>query len=126
MQSKGFLLFLGVVAVLGSAATFWLPHWSGSLYVLVIVGYFFRGRGGWVWAGGAVMAVVWLLAALLQDLPNEGLLSGRIATLMGTSRPVLWGLTAGIGFILGVVGIAVGQALTRLLPQKPPRLRERT
>ncbi|MCS7296865.1 MAG: hypothetical protein RMK19_01485 [Bacteroidia bacterium] len=125
VQSKDFLLFLGSVAVLGTLATIWLPHWSGSLYVLIIVGYFFRGGWRYALAGGLVMAGVWLAAALFYDLPNEGVLASRVGMLFGMSRAGLWGLTALVGFILGSLGIAVGQTLAHLLPQRPPRWRER-
>lgn len=125
MQSKGFLIFLGAVLLLGAMATIWLPHWSGSLYVLAAVGYFFRGRGWWALAAGLALGSLWLGLALLWDLPNQGLLAQRVATLFGVSRLALWGITALIGFLLGAVGVALGQALARLLPQKPPRTRER-
>lgn len=122
MQSKGFLLFLVSVAILGTIATLWLPHWSGSLYVLIIVGYFFQG--GWLYSfsAGGIMALVWLITALSWDIPNHGILAERVAALFGVSRPLLWLITSLIGFILGSLGVAFGQALARLLPQKPPRL----
>ncbi|MCX7605869.1 MAG: hypothetical protein N2170_01215 [Bacteroidia bacterium] len=123
MQSKGFLFFLGAVVVLGTVATVWLPHWSGSLYVLVVVGYLFQARRLWPLLGGAVLGLIWLGLALIADIPNQGILSNRIATLFGVSRVGLWLVTALIGFLLGSVGIALGGALARLLPQKPPRLR---
>ncbi|MCX8112366.1 MAG: hypothetical protein N3E49_04105 [Bacteroidia bacterium] len=124
MQSKGFLLFLASVAVLSTAATIWLPHWSGSLYVLVVVGYLFRGGWRHSLAAGIVVALVWLVAALSWDLPNEGLLSEKVAKLFGVSRSALWLITSLIGFILGFLGIALGQVLAQILPQKPIRLRE--
>ncbi|GIV25886.1 MAG: hypothetical protein KatS3mg026_1578 [Bacteroidia bacterium] len=123
MQSKGFLLFLGTVALLGTLATVYLPHWSGSLYVLVVVGYFFRGGRGWPWAAGLLMGLLWIALALRWDLPNQGMLAGRVAQLLGTSRPILWLITGLIGFLLGLIGVALGQALAHLLPQTPPRLR---
>lgn len=125
MQSKGFLFFLGAVLLLGTIATVWLPHWSGSLYVLAALGYFFRGRGWWALGAGLTLGCVWLGLALLWDLPNQGLLAQRVAALFGVSRPVLWAITALIGFVLGAVGVALGQALARILPQRPPQFRER-
>lgn len=125
MQSKGFLLFLGAVAILGTLSTLWLPHWSGSLYVLIVVGYLFRGGWAYSLSAGGVMALIWLVAALSWDIPNQGLLAEKVAALFGVSRPVLWVITAVIGFLLGSVGIAIGQALGHLLPQKPPRTRGR-
>ncbi|MCS7188182.1 MAG: hypothetical protein RMJ66_04225 [Bacteroidia bacterium] len=125
MQSKSFLLFILAVAVLGTASTLWLPHWSGSMYVLMIVGYFFRGRFLWTLAAGGLLAIIWLLAALSWDIPNQGLLANRVGTLFGISRGGTWLITAGIGFILGFLGTAVGQALAKVLPQKPPRWSER-
>nr|BAL57853.1 hypothetical protein HGMM_F52E02C36 [uncultured Bacteroidetes bacterium] len=125
MQSKDILIFLGAVALLGGMATAWLPHWSGSLYVVAVLGYFFRGGWKYVVVGGGMMALVWLVGALVWDLPNEGLLSSRVATLFGTSRVGLWTLTALLGFVVGSVGIGLGQALARLLPSRPPTLRRR-
>ncbi|MCS6790053.1 MAG: hypothetical protein NZ580_03645 [Bacteroidia bacterium] len=105
-------------------ASLWLPHWSGSLYVLIVMGYLFptfRWRGAV--AGGIIMALIWLILALAWDIPNQGLLAEKIAALFSVSRPVLWLMTTLIGFLLGSVGIAIGQALYAILPQKPPKLR---
>ncbi|MDW8088605.1 MAG: hypothetical protein RMJ49_02495 [Bacteroidia bacterium] len=122
-QSKNFLLFLGGVALLGTLSSLWLPHWSGSLYVLAVLGYFWQGNWRHVIGAGSVMAVVWLGLALSWDLPNEGLLAERVGRLFGLPRWGLWSLTAFLGFLLGSSGIGLGQALCHLLPQKPPWLR---
>ncbi|MCS6894967.1 MAG: hypothetical protein NZZ60_02305 [Bacteroidia bacterium] len=113
------------VALLGTMATLWLPHWSGSLYVLVALGYLFQGRWLYSLSAGGVMALIWLIMALSWDIPNERLLSHRVAELFGVSPSILWLITAIVGFLLGTVGVSLGQALRGVLPQKPPRLYER-
>ncbi len=125
MQSKGIWLFLGVVALLTWLSGRFLPHWSGVLYVLAVVSYLLRPSWVWCLAGGLVSAGIWIVLAAAQDLSNAGVLSARIGAMIGVSRATLWLITGGIGFFLGWVGLLVGKALAQILPQKPPRLRER-
>ncbi|MEN3040666.1 MAG: hypothetical protein ABDH66_03895 [Bacteroidia bacterium] len=125
MQSKYFLLFVISVAILGLMATLWLPHWSGSLYLLIVIGYLFRATWLHILSAGGVIALVWVIVALSWDLPNDRILSQRVAELFGVSPPILWLITAMIGFLLGLVGTGLGRALRDILPQKPPRWHER-
>ncbi len=117
MQSKGFWLFLGVVGILTGLSGWLLPHWSGALYVMIVVGYLFNVSMGWSLAGGGMSGLIWLLLALVKGLANEGLLSGKIAALLGVGPPVVYLLTGLIGFLLGWVGLLGGRILRQVLPQ---------
>jgi len=117
MQSKGFWLFLGVVGILTGLSGWLLPHWSGALYVMIVVGYLFNVSMGWSLAGGGMSGLIWLLLALVKGLANEGLLSGKIAALLGVGPPVVYLLTGLIGFLLGWAGLLGGRILRQVLPQ---------
>lgn len=122
MQSKGIWLFLGVIAFLTWLSGQFLPHWSGVLYVLVLVGYLFRPSWSRALAGGLASALVWVVLAAMRDASNAGILSARIGAMMGVVPSLLWVITGGIGFLLGWLGLSLGKALSQILPQKPPRL----
>ncbi len=117
MQSKGFWIFLGVVGILTGLSGWFLPHWSGALYVMIVVGYLFNVSGWWSVAGGAVSGLVWLLLSLVKGLANEGLLSSKIAALLSIGAPVVYLITGIIGFLLGWVGLLGGRLLRQVLPQ---------
>lgn len=125
MQSKGFWIFLGVVGGLTAVSGWFLPHWSGVLYVLIVVGYLFVPSGWQSVAGGLVSGLVWLAVSLAKGLPNEGLLSGKIAALLGVGEPIVYLLTAFIGFLLGWIGLLGGRLLRQVLPQKGQSMHRR-
>jgi len=118
MQSKGFWIFAGIVGILTAVSGWLLPHWSGVLYVLIVVGYLFEPSAWQSIAGGLVSGLVWLAVSLAKGLSNEGLLSSKIAALFGVGEPVVYLLTALIGFLLGWIGLLGGRLLRQVLPQK--------
>jgi hypothetical protein len=117
MQSKGFWIFLGVVGILTGLSGWLLPHWSGVLYVMVVVGYFWEVSGVWSVMGGVVSGLVWLGLSLVKGIANEGLLSHKVAALFGVGEPVVYLLTGLIGFLLGWAGLFGGRLLRQVLPQ---------
>jgi len=126
MQSKGFWIFIGVVGILTWLSGWFLPHWSGSLYVLIVVGYLFGVSGRWALVGGVVSGLIWVAMALAKGFANEGILSRKIAALFGVGEPMIYGLTGLVGFLIGWLGLLGGRVLRQVLPQKSmPRRRGR-
>jgi len=117
MQSKGFWIFLGAVGILTALSGWLLPHWSGVLYVMIVLGYLFNVSVGWSVAGGGISGLVWFLLGVVRGVANEGLLSGKIAALLGVGQPVVYLITGLIGFLLGWIGLLGGRVLRQILPQ---------
>lgn len=117
MQSKGFWIFLGAVGILTGLSGWLLPHWSGVLYVMIVLGYLFDVSMRWSLAGGVISGLVWFFVSLVKGMANEGLLSGKIAALFGVGQPVVYFITGVIGFLLGWIGLLGGRILRQILPQ---------
>jgi len=106
---KNALLVIGLIFFAGQLCQMGLPWWSVAP-IGALAGWLFpqpATRGFFVAFLGGVL--LWVSAAYLQDVPNEGVLSARIGTLfMGISRwhvllitGVLGGLLAGLGYLTG-------------------------
>ncbi len=117
MQSKGFWIFLGAVGILTGLSGWLLPHWSGALYVMIVLGYLFNVSMRWSLAGGGISGLVWLLVSLAKGVANEGLLSSKVAVLLGVGHPVVYLITGVMGFLLGWIGLLGGRVLRQILPQ---------
>lgn len=100
---------IAFVFAVGSISRFGAPWWVIAP-IGALAGWLFPQRP-WrsLLAGLAGGFLLWTLNALLLDIPNEGLLSGRIGKLfMGLSRwnillltGFLGGLVAGLGCLTG-------------------------
>lgn len=106
---KNTLFVFGLVFFGGQLCHIGLPWW-GVAPVAALAGWLYpqhAGRGLWAaFLGGFLL---WLSAAYLLDVHNEGILSARIGNLfMGLSRwhillltGLLGGIPAGLGYLTG-------------------------
>lgn len=106
---KNTLFVFGLVFFAGQLCHMGVPWW-GVAPIGALAGWLFpqnAGRGFIAaFLGGFLL---WLSAAYLQDVPNEGILSARIGNLfMGLSgghilllTGILGGLPAGFGYLTG-------------------------
>jgi hypothetical protein len=101
-------------------AEFWLPWWSIAV-VCFLVSFFAGLRGGKAFLAGFLgIALFWLVAALVHDVPNEHILSTRMAVLFKLPNYLLFILvTVVLGGLIGGLSAWAG-ALVRP-PQTPKR-----
>jgi hypothetical protein len=71
------------IAILSAAAELFLPWWMIAV-VPFIVGIVMHSNGKKSFLAGFLgIAIFWLIAALMKDLPNEHILSTRMASVFG-------------------------------------------
>ncbi len=95
-----FILFWGAASYLG------LPWWNTALAGL-LAAWLFRlsPRSGFT-IGFVAGSLLWLSAALVEHIPNGGILAARVGALFKGLKP--WQLLAFTGFLGGLLGAAGG------------------
>lgn len=99
-----------------------LPWWTVALSGLIPAA-FVRGKAAGNFLAGFLGAFgSWSLRAWMIDSGNEGLLSGRIAEIFGTSPMVLVLITGVIGgLVAGLAALTGGQLLQIIRPGQERR-----
>lgn len=70
-----------LIAVLGAVAEYFLPWWSVAVIAFLVSWLIGLKPGKAFLAGFLGIAIFWLIAALCHDIPNDHILSRRMATL---------------------------------------------
>jgi hypothetical protein len=111
------MLFL-LIALLSLLLQLFLPWWVVAPVAFGLA--LWHGRSGWqaFGAGFGAVALVWLGASLFTHLRTEGILTGKVATLLTLPSPILLlVVTALIGGLVGGMAALSGyffrQALRR-------------
>lgn len=108
-----FLLSVILIAALSAIAAFFLPWWSVAV-VAFLVALVTGGRG--FLTGFVGVGLCWLLVALFRDIPNEHILSDRMAVLFHLPNHILFvAVTALVGGLIGGLAAWAGASLK---PQK--------
>lgn len=95
MRSLITILF---IALLSGITTFFLPWWMVAVCTFLVVVTMRQGPGQGFRAGFAGIALLWLIVILCRDLPNEHILSTRMAKVFGMPNSGLFIL---INILLG-------------------------
>lgn len=117
-----FLLATISIAVLSGIAELFLPWWIISVVAFVIA-FLFRFRPGKSFlAGFCGIAIFWLTAALFCDIPNEHILSHRMAELFHLPGYLLFMLvTAVVGGLVGGMAAMAGSLTSGRSRASSPR-----
>lgn len=109
-----FLLSILLIAILAAAAEYFLPWWTIAVVALIValrVGYrpgkaFLMGFSG--------IALFWLIAILLRDIPNHHILSGRMATLFNLPGYAWFAVvTIVVGGLVGGLAALAGSLMAK-------------
>jgi len=97
-----FILAVILIAVLSAAAEWFLPWWMIAV-VAFCVSLFISMKPGKAFLAGFVgIGVFWLIAAVVQDIPNDHILSARMAGVLHLPGYGMFiGVTAFVGGLLG-------------------------
>lgn len=98
------------IAILAAAAEYFLPWWVIAIVPLPVTLAINKGRGASFLTGFAGIALCWLVIMLYRDIPNEHILSARMAGLFklpGYSAFIAVVTIVG-GLIGGLSGLAGG------------------
>jgi hypothetical protein len=111
------LLTILIIAAAAGLGELFLPWWVAAI-LTVIAGYASQLSTGRAFlAGFCGMALLWLTVILYRDIPNEHILSGRMAQLFKLPSYVLYILvTIVIGGVIGGLAAWSGAHLRRLRP----------
>ena len=114
-----FLLSIILIALLSAGAEFLLPWWSCAV-VCFLVAMFARQSGGRAFVMGFLgVGIFWLVAALMRDIPNDHILSTRMAALFKLPNYWLYILvTVFIGGLVGGMSAWVGAVLKTPNPSR--------
>jgi hypothetical protein len=111
--------FLGVIliAVLSAVAEYFLPWWSMAV-VCFVVSLLMGLKGGKSFLMGfSCVALCWLTFALIHDIPNEHILSTRMAKVFGLPNYGLFILvTVVVGGLIGGLASWAGALLKMRKP----------
>jgi hypothetical protein len=111
-----FFLMVVLIVVFSAVAEYFLPWWTiavVSFLVSLIVG----GKAGSSFLAGFLgIALLWLAAALYHDIPNEHILSARMAVLFKLPNYTLFVVVT--VFIGGLVGGLAAWAGALFRPRK--------
>ncbi|MFU8811933.1 MAG: hypothetical protein ACNA78_03140 [Balneolaceae bacterium] len=91
-----------------------LPWWAIALPVLLIAAWQFNSPSRSFWIGFLAGGSAWLVQALYIHIANQGILSGRIADMMGAGSPlVILLITFLIGGAITAAAALVGTLFKR-------------
>jgi hypothetical protein len=108
-----FLVALLLTALLAFAAGLWFPWWSIAIAAFVIALLVHQKAGKAFIAGFLGVFLLWGILALMRDIPNDSLLSKKIAEILplGGSTVLLIVITAFIGALVAGFGAMSGSYL---------------
>jgi hypothetical protein len=104
MKIIGIILSTGVLSAL---ATFFLPWWLIAVVAFLVALLSGLRPGKAFLAGFAGIALFWFVASLLRDIPNDHILSQRMAVLF-FKKPSYFGFIGLSVFLGGLVGGMAG------------------
>lgn len=108
-------LFL-LITVLGFGLQWVLPWWILALVCFALAFWLARRVGEAFWAGFAGIALGWLALGLFFHLSNNGILTGRIATLFSLPSPwLLLVITPLVGGLVGGLAALTGYFFRRVI-----------
>jgi len=115
-----FILSIILVALLSAAAEYFLPWWSIAV-VCFLVSLFVKQTGRRAFLMGFLgVGIFWLVAAMMHDVPNEHILSARMATLFHLPNYALFILvTVIIGGLVGGLAAWTGALLRPKAARSP-------
>lgn len=97
-----FFLAVIFIAVLSAIATWFLPWWMIAVVSFIVVLLVPQKKGRAFLAGFCGVGLFWLAGALVHDLPNQHILSARMAELFHLPHYSLFILvTALVGGLIG-------------------------
>ena len=99
-----------IIAITAGIATWLMPWWMIAVFSFVVaVTHNLKPKDGFI-SGFIGIALMWLAMALYRDIPNEHILSGRMAKLLGLPNSFLFILITIIlgGLVGGLAGWSVG------------------
>ncbi len=112
-----FLLSIILIALLSAGAEFILPWWSCAVVCFLVALFAKQGGGKAFLMGFLSVGIFWLVAALMRDIPNEHILSSRMAALF--KLPNYWMFIIVTVFIGGLVGGLSAWVGATLRPKTP-------
>jgi hypothetical protein len=97
-----FLITLLLIAALSAVAQLLLPWWTIAVIAFTVALFSGLRPGRAFGAGFFGISIFWLIAILLRDIPNDHILSARMAILFRVgSYPVFILVTVLVGGLLG-------------------------
>lgn len=109
-----FVSFVIMALLAALAETFWV-WWSVAIVAFVVEIIVNHKPAKAFWAGFLGIALLWLVMALVHDIPNQHILSARMAPLFHMPHYSLFILvTVLIGGLVGGLGAWCGSAIRRM------------
>lgn len=107
-----FLVTVILIALLCFAAEWLLPWWSIAVVTFVISHFAGHRPGRSFWSGFSSVGLCWLIAALWRDIPNNHILSTRMAALFHLPDYMLFiVVTVFVGALIGGLSAWAGALL---------------
>lgn len=117
MKKYNLIIAIFLIVVLGYVIQPYTPWWSISLIALIIVLIFQLRPSKGALAGFLAGLLLWGGIAFLQSVGNQGILAGRIGTMLGgvpgALVPLVSGLIGGITACLGALLGSLGRNMLR-------------
>jgi len=76
-----FIFSVILIVLLSAVAEYFLPWWSCAVVCFLVALFVQQGGGRAFLMGFCGVGILWLIAALIHDIPNEHILSTRMAAL---------------------------------------------
>lgn len=112
------LISIIIITVLAGFAEWFAPWWAAAI-VAGIVGLYQPSTGKAFLVGFCGIALLWLGFSLWRDIPNEHILSTRMALLFKLPSFALYlGVTALLGGLIGGLSAWSGAHLKRIIQAK--------
>jgi hypothetical protein len=91
-----------ILAITAGIATWFMPWWMIAVFAFVVsVSHKLKPKDGFI-SGFSGIGLMWLAVALFRDIPNEHILSARMAGLLGLPNYALFILiTVLLGALIG-------------------------
>ena len=109
-----FLLAILLIAAGAALAEYFLPWWTLAVVAFLVASFIVMHPGKAFLAGFLAIALLWAGWALWWDVPNQHILSGRMARLFQLPVPALFlVVTALVGGLLGGLAAWSGALVRR-------------
>lgn len=103
-----------LIAILSAIAEWFLPWWMIAVVSFAVMLFMGLKPGKSFLAGFLGIAICWLIAALLHDIPNEHILSTRMASLFHLPGYGLFiAVTVFVGGLIGGLAALAGGLMNR-------------